>query len=102
MKLDNSKNNGMLVGKSLHMQNLCEICMYSSCTMCPSRRSSADEDWHDFSQVIEGANTAGGVKVFKCKNFVKRQQSKKIKPEASEFVWDPTTRSHVKVLKRNK
>ena len=55
-----------------------------------------------FSQVIEGANTAGGVKVFKCKNFVKRQQSKKIKPEASEFVWDPTTRSHVKVLKRNK
>ncbi len=102
MKLDNSKNNGMLVGKSLHMQNLCEICLYSSCIECPSRRSSAEEDWHDFSQVIEGANTAGGVKVFECKNFTKRPVNR-VKAEPASFEWDTRTKSYVKVLrKRNK
>ena len=103
MKLDNSKNNGMLVGEALHMQNLCEICMYSSCTECPSRRSSADEDWHDFPQVIEGVNTAGGVKVTKCEHFTERPStSSRKKTESGSLEWDRATKRHVKVLKRNK
>ena len=93
MKIDNSKNNGMLVGRALTMQNLCEICANSSCTECPSRRSTAEEDWHDFPQIIDGENTAGVIKVFSCKSFRKRLGTK-IKTKRKEFVWNPQTKRY--------
>ncbi len=76
MKLDYSKN-GMLVGEKLHMENLCETCVYRGVGVCPSARHIEGQDWHDFPQIIDAANTAGIIKVFKCREYTIKPKLKK-------------------------
>lgn len=86
LKLDNSKNNGMLVGESLHMKNLCESCIWRGLGSCPSPRSTAEEDWHDFPQIIEGKNTAGIIKVLKCTDYSPKA-TKKLSKSNTKFIY---------------